>query len=120
MRRLLSFTRRYDVDLKESESNFNGTEVASVNKSHLPEEKDFNYIMRGQQQAFLNLTHDEFNQQKQNMIQNEKKIRIVIHVVLACYCFWMLAIICDEYFIASIHIFCQGMKTSQNNKMFLM
>lgn len=36
--------------------------------------------------------------------------RIIAHVLVACYCFWMLAIICDEYFMASIHIFCQKLK----------
>lgn len=32
--------------------------------------------------------------------------RIVIHVLMSCYCFLMLAIICDEYFIGSIEILC--------------
>lgn len=35
---------------------------------------------------------------------------IIAHVLVACYCFWMLAIICDEYFMASIHIFFQKLK----------
>lgn len=48
-----------------------------------------------------------------NFTQHEqlrKNGRIVMHVVLSCYCFWMLAIICDEYFIVSIQIFCQSIK----------
>lgn len=67
------------------------------NESRLPEEK---YYMRGHR-AFLNFTQNEECAMKKNA-------RIILHVVLACYCFWMLAIICDEYFIASIHIFCQS------------
>lgn len=38
-----------------------------------------------------------------------RNIRIIGHVLVACYCFWMLAIICDEYFLASIHVFCDSM-----------
>lgn len=31
---------------------------------------------------------------------------IAVHVLLACYCFWLLARVCDEYFIASIELMC--------------
>jgi hypothetical protein len=31
---------------------------------------------------------------------------IVLHVLLSFYCFWLLAIVCDEYFISSIEILC--------------
>lgn len=43
------------------------------------------------------------------LLQNKKLRdggRIVIHVLSSCYCFLMLAIICDEYFIGSIEILC--------------
>ena len=39
----------------------------------------------------------------------KKNSRIIAHVLVSCYCFWMLAIICDEYFMASIHVFCHSM-----------
>lgn len=87
------------------ESNFSGTVV--INES-LPEEDGSSYYMR-MPQAILNFTQHE---------QLKKNGRLVMHVVLSCYCFWMLAIICDEYFIASIHIFCQSI-TSKFNEKFL-
>lgn len=31
---------------------------------------------------------------------------IVIHVLLACYCFWLLATICDDYFVPAIETIC--------------
>jgi hypothetical protein len=37
-----------------------------------------------------------------------KSLRIIFHVLIAAYCFWMLAIICDEYFIVSIEVLCQS------------
>lgn len=39
----------------------------------------------------------------------EKNGRIALHVLASCYCFLMLAVICDEYFIGSIEIMCQSM-----------
>jgi hypothetical protein len=48
--------------------------------------------------TILNVTVVEFKQYD----------RIFVHVVLSLYCFWMLAILCEEYFIASIHIFCNS------------
>jgi hypothetical protein len=57
--------------------------------------------------AELNLTRDGFSR------RSRKTFRIVTHVLVSCYCFWMLAIICDEYFIGSIEILCQSsFKTS--------
>lgn len=35
-------------------------------------------------------------------------IRIAFRVLISCYCFWTLAVICDEYFIGSIEILCQS------------
>jgi hypothetical protein len=37
-----------------------------------------------------------------------KTVRMFLHVLAACYCFWMLAVICDEYFVASIEVLCQS------------
>lgn len=82
----------------DHESNFSGT--VRVHES-LPEDDVNFYYMR-----LLNFTQYE---------QVRKNGRLVMHVVLSCYCFWMLAIICDEYFIVSIHIFCQSI-TNTNFK----
>lgn len=31
---------------------------------------------------------------------------IFLHCIIACYCFWLLAIICDDYFVPSIGLLC--------------
>lgn len=31
---------------------------------------------------------------------------IIVHVLLACYCFWFLASICDDYFVPAIQSIC--------------
>lgn len=31
---------------------------------------------------------------------------ILVHLVLACYCFWLLAVVCDDYFVPAIDIIC--------------
>lgn len=33
---------------------------------------------------------------------------IVLHVVLACYCFWLLAIVCDDYFVPAMESLCSS------------
>ncbi|XP_036338589.1 sodium/potassium/calcium exchanger 4-like [Rhagoletis pomonella] len=32
---------------------------------------------------------------------------IVLHILLALYCFWLLAVICDDYFLPAIELICQ-------------
>lgn len=31
---------------------------------------------------------------------------IALHILIACYCFWLLAIVCDDYFVPAIGIMC--------------
>ncbi|KAJ6636772.1 Sodium/potassium/calcium exchanger 5 [Pseudolycoriella hygida] len=31
---------------------------------------------------------------------------IALHIIIACYCFWLLAVVCDEYFVPAIGIMC--------------
>lgn len=38
-------------------------------------------------------------QQRQNGL-------VLIHLLLACYCFWLLAVVCDNYFVPVIEMFC--------------
>jgi hypothetical protein len=71
-------------------SNFSGTLIKNESR---PDDGNFYYM------KILNFTQHE---------QLKKNGRLAAHVLFSCYCFWMLAIICDEYFIASIQIFCQS------------
>jgi len=33
---------------------------------------------------------------------------IIVHILLACYCFWLLAIVCDDYFVPAIDTLCES------------
>lgn len=33
---------------------------------------------------------------------------VAIHAVIACYCFTLLAIVCDDYFVPAVKKICQG------------
>lgn len=33
---------------------------------------------------------------------------IVIHALIACYCFWLIAIVCDDYFVPVIDSLCES------------
>ena len=59
-------------------------------------------------QAVLELGINESVQNGTNAVKKNSS-RIIAHVLVSCYCFWMLAIICDEYFMASIHVSCHSM-----------
>lgn len=38
--------------------------------------------------------------------QERQRGWIVLHVVTACYCFWLLAIVCDDYFVPAMDVMC--------------
>lgn len=40
--------------------------------------------------------------------KGNKTVRLALLSLIACYIFWMLAIICDEFFVPSIQILCQS------------
>lgn len=33
---------------------------------------------------------------------------IIFHLIISCYCFWLLATVCDEYFVPSIEDMCRS------------
>lgn len=39
---------------------------------------------------------------------------IVLHVALACYCFWLLAIVCDDYFVPTMESMCLSLKMKED------
>ncbi|XP_055677661.1 sodium/potassium/calcium exchanger 3-like [Lutzomyia longipalpis] len=39
---------------------------------------------------------------------------IMVHVVIVCYLFWLLAIVCDEYFVPAIESMCESMKMKKD------
>ncbi|XP_055301926.1 sodium/potassium/calcium exchanger 3-like isoform X2 [Sitodiplosis mosellana] len=39
---------------------------------------------------------------------------IIIHIALACYCFWFLASICDDYFVPAIQSICSGFNLNED------
>ncbi|XP_055698635.1 sodium/potassium/calcium exchanger 3-like isoform X2 [Phlebotomus papatasi] len=39
---------------------------------------------------------------------------IAIHVILVCYLFWLLAVVCDEYFVPAIESMCDSLKMKKD------
>ncbi|XP_058055623.1 sodium/potassium/calcium exchanger 3-like isoform X2 [Anopheles bellator] len=39
---------------------------------------------------------------------------IAVHVVVACYCFWLLAIVCDDYFVPAIELMCKKLQVKED------
>lgn len=33
---------------------------------------------------------------------------IALHVIVVCYCFWLLAIVCDDYFVDAVKTICSS------------
>lgn len=52
--------------------------------------------------AILELPSDGFTRDER------KQGWIAIHILIACYCFWFLASICDDYFVPAIQSICSG------------
>lgn len=41
--------------------------------------------------------------------QDRKHGWITVHLLIAAYCFWLLAIVCDDYFVPAIELMCKSM-----------
>lgn len=39
---------------------------------------------------------------------------IMVHVLIACYCFWLLAIVCDDYFVPAIELMCKKLQVKED------
>ncbi|XP_058461269.1 sodium/potassium/calcium exchanger 3-like [Malaya genurostris] len=39
---------------------------------------------------------------------------IVIHLLIACYCFWLLATVCDDYFVPAIESMCKKLRVKED------
>lgn len=52
--------------------------------------------------AILEFPSDGFTRQQR------KSGWVAIHVVIACYCFWLLAIVCDDYFVDAVKAMCSS------------
>lgn len=50
--------------------------------------------------AILELPSDGFTREER------QRGWVIIHGLLACYCFWLLATVCDEYFVPAIEAMC--------------
>ena len=55
-----------------------------------------------EKKSFDNTTDNDFERVEKTFL------RIVLQSFLECYIFWMIAVVCDEYFIGSIEILCQS------------
>ncbi|XP_065093021.1 sodium/potassium/calcium exchanger 4-like [Ochlerotatus camptorhynchus] len=39
---------------------------------------------------------------------------ITVHLLIACYCFWLLAIVCDDYFVPAIESMCKKLQVKED------
>ncbi|XP_053687793.1 sodium/potassium/calcium exchanger 3-like [Sabethes cyaneus] len=39
---------------------------------------------------------------------------ILVHLLIACYCFWLLAIVCDDYFVPAIELMCKKLQVKED------
>lgn len=39
---------------------------------------------------------------------------ITVHLLIACYCFWLLAIVCDDYFVPAIELMCKKLQVKED------
>ncbi|XP_055601044.1 sodium/potassium/calcium exchanger 3-like [Uranotaenia lowii] len=39
---------------------------------------------------------------------------IAVHILIACYCFWLLAIVCDDYFVPVIELLCKKLQVKED------
>lgn len=46
--------------------------------------------------------------------EQRQKGWIAIHIALACYCFWLIATICDDYFVPAIEGICSGFNLNED------
>ncbi|CAH1717086.1 unnamed protein product [Chironomus riparius] len=107
-RRLLSMSEHengQDTNSIQSQHDL-VTQNNNVRSDTIARPEELNYYGS---QAVLELAIYESVQNGTNAVKKSSS-RIIAHILVSCYCFWMLAIICDEYFMASIHVFCHKLK----------
>lgn len=46
--------------------------------------------------------------------QQRKHGWIAVHLLIACYCFWLLAIVCDDYFVPAIELMCKKLQVKED------
>lgn len=42
----------------------------------------------------------------------------LVHAVIAFYCFWLLALVCDDYFVPAIEMICKGIFICKTTNLF--
>lgn len=40
---------------------------------------------------------------------------VALHILLSCYCFWLLAIVCDDYFVPAMESMCKSKRNAAGN-----
>ncbi|XP_055388382.1 sodium/potassium/calcium exchanger 3-like [Condylostylus longicornis] len=60
----------------------------------------------------INCTNSTINEFPSDGLTREQRKNgwIILHILLACYCFWLLAVVCDDYFVPAIDLMCSSVK----------
>lgn len=99
-----SYRSRHILAVNET-ANVDDIEWTIVNGSSTTTERlvtaAYNDVQKNcTQAAILELPPDGFTRAER------QRGWIIVHVLLACYCFWLLATICDDYFVPAIETMC--------------
>lgn len=80
----------------------NTTETTRINTSKQPTSND------DYDETNINCTAPAIDEFPPDGFTREQRQQgwITLHIVLVCYCFWFLAIICDDYFVPAIENMC--------------
>lgn len=89
-----------EIDTTMSTSEYNRSNSSNTNIGDVSQELNNTRTM--------GLSIPPHNQTKIQYYKRNGWLTSALHVLLSCYCFWMLALVCDEYFIASIDILCKS------------
>lgn len=84
--------------------NRNATESNPLNSTNYEKSQQKNCTKA----AILELPSDGLTREER------KQGWVMIHLLLACYCFWFLATICDDYFVPAIEGICSGFNLNED------
>ncbi|CAD7087881.1 unnamed protein product [Hermetia illucens] len=105
-RKLLSINETFSVtELGISIAEFNATtpnpeNITNISSSNITANANVEIEANCTRPAIHEFPQDGFTRSQR------KHGAVAIHIFLACYCFWLLAVICDDYFVPSIEVMC--------------
>jgi len=101
-RKVLSVAAEVEID-SSTKHAINTTEASTA-------------ITKGDDNTDFNCTAPAIDEFPSDGFSRKQRRRgwIIVHIVLVCYCFWFLAIICDDYFVPAIENMCASFQMKED------